>query len=265
MFESRGPRKGKRRRALGNSSDDENIVSVDDIVLIGKRVQQGMRTSVVTASEPVSTLTVSSATESVILTGGDALRLSEVGAMEDGDGKRYREAPAKLDPPGNVMQKGSQMKKMAQNSTSTGKFGPQRVVLPASVTFDYQQDICKDYKDSGYCGFGDSCKFLHDRSGGDSGWKLDRQFQDQAKRAARENLLRFDRRAPCDEEGSAAEAEKVDTSQACGSCKRAWSECETAGCRTTCGHYFCESCFLRESVATCKSCGKPTNGIFNAL
>lgn len=35
--------------------------------------------------------------------------------------------------------------------------------LRISCRFDYQPDVCKDYKDSGYCGYGDSCKFLHDR------------------------------------------------------------------------------------------------------
>ena len=33
-----------------------------------------------------------------------------------------------------------------------------------SVLVDYQPDVCKDYKETGFCGFGDSCKFLHDRS-----------------------------------------------------------------------------------------------------
>lgn len=32
-----------------------------------------------------------------------------------------------------------------------------------SCRFDYQPDICKDWKETGYCGYGDSCKFLHDR------------------------------------------------------------------------------------------------------
>lgn len=35
--------------------------------------------------------------------------------------------------------------------------------LRATVRWDYQPDICKDYKETGFCGFGDSCKFLHDR------------------------------------------------------------------------------------------------------
>lgn len=47
----------------------------------------------------------------------------------------------------------------------TGSHGPIRASLHirSSIRFDYQPDICKDYKETGYCGFGDSCKFLHDR------------------------------------------------------------------------------------------------------
>jgi RING finger protein 113A len=39
-----------------------------------------------------------------------------------------------------------------------------------SARFDYQQDICKDYKETGHCGFGDSCIFMHDRGDYKTGW-----------------------------------------------------------------------------------------------
>ncbi|RZC92251.1 hypothetical protein C5167_026885 [Papaver somniferum] len=32
--------------------------------------------------------------------------------------------------------------------------------IRASTRWDYQPDICKDYKQTGHCGFGDSCKFV---------------------------------------------------------------------------------------------------------
>ena len=32
-----------------------------------------------------------------------------------------------------------------------------------TVVFDYQPNVCKDYKETGFCGFGDSCIYLHDR------------------------------------------------------------------------------------------------------
>jgi RING finger protein 113A len=60
-------------------------------------------------------------------------------------------------------------KDTAQGNASSGiarSKGPIRAPtnLRATVRWDYQPDICKDYKETGYCGFGDSCKFMHDRS-----------------------------------------------------------------------------------------------------
>lgn len=49
--------------------------------------------------------------------------------------------------------------------------------LRATVRWDYQPDICKDYKETGFCGFGDSCKFLHDRSDYKHGWQLEREYE----------------------------------------------------------------------------------------
>ena len=54
---------------------------------------------------------------------------------------------------------------------SGGAHGPLRASahIRMSVRFDYQPDICKDYKETGYCGYGDSCKFMHDRGDYKSG------------------------------------------------------------------------------------------------
>jgi len=45
------------------------------------------------------------------------------------------------------------------------KFGPMSAPTNVRVTtfIDYQQDICKDFKETGFCGFGDTCIYLHDR------------------------------------------------------------------------------------------------------
>jgi len=55
---------------------------------------------------------------------------------------------------------------------SKGPQKPQVNVLP-SCRFDYQPDVCKDYKETGYCGYGDSCKFLHDRGDYKMGWQIE--------------------------------------------------------------------------------------------
>ena len=40
-------------------------------------------------------------------------------------------------------------------------------------------NVLQDYKETGFCGFGDSCKFMHDRSDYKSGWQLEREWQAQ--------------------------------------------------------------------------------------
>ena len=51
-----------------------------------------------------------------------------------------------------------------------------------TTLFDYQPNICKDWKETGYCGYGASCKFLHDRSDYKSGWEQEKEWEDMQKR-----------------------------------------------------------------------------------
>jgi len=64
-----------------------------------------------------------------------------------------------------------------------GRFGPQKVAgnVRISCRFDYQPDICKDYKETGYCGYGDACKFLHDRGDYKTGWQIDKEWEEQQR------------------------------------------------------------------------------------
>merc|ERR1719310_974237 len=47
---------------------------------------------------------------------------------------------------------------------------------------DYQPDVCKDYKQTGYCGYGDACIFLHDRGDYKAGWQLDQEWEEEQKK-----------------------------------------------------------------------------------
>lgn len=68
----------------------------------------------------------------------------------------------------------------AQGNAASGSVrkGPIRAPdnLRSTVRWDYQPDICKDYKETGFCTFGDSCKFLHDRSDYKFGWQIERDY-----------------------------------------------------------------------------------------
>lgn len=73
-------------------------------------------------------------------------------------------------------------KDTAAGNASSGmvRKGPIRAPenIRSTVRWDYQPDICKDYKETGFCGFGDSCKFLHDRSDYKHGWQLEQEWEE---------------------------------------------------------------------------------------
>jgi len=65
-----------------------------------------------------------------------------------------------------------------------GTLGPGRAPtnVRGIVRVDYQPAICKDYKETGTCSFGDSCVFLHDRSEHKSSYLQDLEWQAKQKR-----------------------------------------------------------------------------------
>ena len=107
--------------------------------------------------------------------------------------------------------------------------GPQRAPehIRSSVRWDYQPDICKDYKETGYCGFGDTCKFLHDRSDYKSGWQIDREI-------AKGEYDAVDVRQYQIEESDDDEDEALPF--ACFICREGFKNPVV----TKCKHYFCE-------------------------
>ncbi|CDU25689.1 uncharacterized protein SPSC_05860 [Sporisorium scitamineum] len=131
--------------------------------------------------------------------------------------------------------------------------GPIRQTTTVRTTslMDYQPDICKDYKETGYCGFGDTCKFLHDRSDYLAGWQLD-VLPNSSSRNARENLL--------SDPESDHEEEQIPF--ACLICRQPFTDPVV----TRCGHYFCSACAIKRFAKNnkCFACGKQTGGLFNS-
>ena len=58
--------------------------------------------------------------------------------------------------------------------------------IKSSIRVDYKGGICKDFRDTGFCGFGDNCQFLHDRSDLYMGWELDNIFNMEEHRKNRQ-------------------------------------------------------------------------------
>jgi len=133
--------------------------------------------------------------------------------------------------------------------------------LRVTCRFDYQPDICKDYKETGYCGYGDSCKFLHDRGDYKTGWQLELEHEEEQKKKRERALMQYAAEAESDDENEFLINEEDDLPFACFICKQAFVKPVV----TRCNHYFCESCATSRYVndPRCAVCKDNTNGIFN--
>ncbi len=132
--------------------------------------------------------------------------------------------------------------------------GPQRAPahLRSTVRWDYAPDICKDYKETGFCGFGDSCKFMHDRSDYKFGWQLEREMDSGTYGQDDEDINKYKVSSSDDED---------DLPFKCFICRETFKDPVV----TKCKHYFCEKCALGQYKKSkrCYACGVQTGGVFN--
>jgi len=130
--------------------------------------------------------------------------------------------------------------------------------------------VCKDYKDTGFCGFGDTCIYLHDRGDTLTGWQLEQQWEEQQKqkKAKQEKEMQDFVAAHAAEGGGKATAGGIVTATddglpfACHLCREYFKDPVV----TNCGHYFCEKCIMnhvRTVDEACPICGKDTSAVFN--
>ena len=124
---------------------------------------------------------------------------------------------------------------------------------------DFAPDVCKDYKQTGFCGFGDSCKFLHAREDYKQGWELDKDWEIGSKNKKKGGQAAKNLADAQDSEEEDAALEGIPF--ACIICKKSY----TNPIVTKCGHYFCEACALQRyrKNPSCAACGAGTSGVFN--
>lgn len=162
-----------------------------------------------------------------------------------------------------------------QKSAGRGIFAQVRKMNAAqhSNGIDYNPSICKDWHDAGYCVFGNSCIFLHDRSDYKAGWELDKDWDAEQRRKQERRRRRLqagqditvgdvsDSTDSEDLEDFEDDLEYGEISEKCEICDEEY----TQPVRTMCNHVFCEACAL-SSYSTdknCFKCAKPLNGVFN--
>ena len=160
---------------------------------------------------------------------------------------------------------------VAANSSAAGKgstvVGPTKAptnVRMITVT-DFAPDVCKDYKQTGFCGFGDGCKFLHAREDYKQGWQLDKEWEKVGSARIKPSTSSKSKTGAGADDADLDDEAKVlkDIPFACVICKGDYK----LPVVTRCGHYFCEKCamqrYMREKKRGCAICGQDTNGTFN--
>ncbi|KAI1077790.1 hypothetical protein F5B20DRAFT_550393 [Whalleya microplaca] len=288
-----------------NDSDDSDYTSSEDES--GQRVKRRKKNAVVTASSKdnnnnaasaardAHSATVFEADRSVPITStNDATKQTNwydedanllgktrpLPASKSRDTTNTKEPPAQA-PDGTYKGLANQTTFIQRNPNAPDrKVGPIKAatnIRTITVT-DFAPDVCKDYKQTGFCGFGDNCKFLHAREDYKQGWQLDREWENVGKknaggggkvvasagnRGGGGSGANNASKAKDDGDVDAAEEallEKIPF--ACVICKGAYRE----PCVTRCQHYFCLPCALQRyrRDPSCAACGAGTGGVFNA-
>eukprot|EP00698_Gefionella_okellyi_P011875 TRINITY_DN315_c0_g1_i1.p1 TRINITY_DN315_c0_g1~~TRINITY_DN315_c0_g1_i1.p1 ORF type:complete len:355 (-),score=62.26 TRINITY_DN315_c0_g1_i1:577-1587(-) len=147
-------------------------------------------------------------------------------------------------------------------ATASGRAkGPMKAPLfiRQQIRVDFQGYFCKDYKETGFCGFGDSCKFVHDRGDYKTGWQLDQEWEAEEREKRRK--LAEGTLYQNDSDNEHPPEPEDDLPFMCEICNGDFK----APVLTKCGHYFCEACALgrfAKKQTKCAVCGAQTNGIF---
>jgi len=138
------------------------------------------------------------------------------------------------------------------------------------VRMDFARDICKDFKETGYCGWGDTCIFLHDRGDYKAGWQIDREWEIEQKQKREARAATFSKTPgqtkldpDVTEDGLKVSMKgSTDLPFACYICRKPFVDPVI----TKCGHYFCQKCALERYATdkTCAVCKEPTGGSFNS-
>ncbi len=253
---------GARRRGRRDKGDDgaEAEEEEEGIVVVAPRAKRASRTAA-SDSRGAKPGGGAGATVAVVHQGGAAtsardnvtVEAKEKDADEDESG-RLQETVG-----GEKMYAGEKARatffRTGEKAKGTAglKAGPIKAstFIRSATLVDYNPSVCKDYKQTGFCGYGQNCIYVHDRGDYKSGWEIDKEWAAKQKRGGEEE--NYEIHSDSDDDG--------ELPFACFICRQPFQQPVV----TKCGHYFCEQCALDQEKKTkrCAVCNEPTSGIFN--
>ncbi|KAG7663412.1 CWC24 [[Candida] subhashii] len=158
---------------------------------------------------------------------------------------RRSRTPSKQNTP-NIQEDAESLDTDAAKPTNSNRSiikAPPKNINITTIT-DFQPDVCKDFWQTGYCGYGDTCKFLHIR---------DESRQKKPVEKDWENVIT----KPLKQDKQQDEIVPFK----CVICKQDYK----FPIKTSCGHLFCKACFLdrfkQKKKSGCFICGQDTNGV----
>lgn len=259
---AKGVRRARRGSDAAAAADDEDVNIVKSSLISASKRGRGLAESGHTSE--VGTTDVHYSGAGHVLNGQEAEELAEHQAREAAAAATASSsstipatAPATTTADGQPVYTGEKDRTSyirASESRIKGaglRAGPVKASSYSRVVtvIDYQPSVCKDYKQTGYCGYGHNCKYLHDRGDYKSGWEIDAEWKRTGGKAE-ENY-----------EVHSSEDSDNELPFACFICKGDFVDPVV----TKCGHYFCEACALAQErkKKRCFICNEPTAGMFN--
>jgi len=118
------------------------------------------------------------------------------------------------------------------------------------IYMDFEPLLCKEYKLKGYCGYGDTCKFIHSRDDYINDRKLTKKhWKNSQQEEKKENPK------------AVVVVKRTDV---CGLCKKTFDEdIKKKVIQLDCKHVFCKECFMEQlklSKMECPECGIDSKG-----